>query len=128
MISKISEGIEISVETFYQSDYSNPMNHEFMFAYQITIENHNAFAVKLLHRHWYIFDSNGENREVDGEGVIGIQPVMQQGEQFQYVSGCNLKSEMGKMQGHYTMENLNTKQSFTVNIPPFEMIVPSKLN
>ena len=60
MITKISEGVQISVETFYQSDYSNPGNHEFMFAYRITIENHNSFSVKLDRRHWHIFDSNGE--------------------------------------------------------------------
>jgi ApaG protein len=128
MISKISEGIEISVETFYQFDYSNPANHEFMFAYRITIENHNSFTVKLLKRQWYIFDSNGEHREVDGEGVVGVQPILKPNEQFQYVSGCNLKTEMGKMQGFYTMENQNNKETFTVKIPAFEMIVPAKMN
>lgn len=76
MVSKISEGVEISVETFYQADYSNPLNSEYMFAYRITIENHNNFTVKLLRRHWFIFDSNGEHREVEGEGVVGVQPVL----------------------------------------------------
>lgn len=128
MVTKISEGIQISVETFYQADYSNPQNHEYMFAYRITIENHNSFTVQLLHRNWQIFDSNSEQREVEGEGVVGTQPVLQPGEQFQYVSGCNLKTEMGKMQGFYTMINQNSKQEFTVNIPPFELIVPFKMN
>jgi ApaG protein len=128
MISKISEGVEISVETFYQPDYSNPLNNEFMFAYRITIENHNSFSVQLMHRHWYIFDSNGEMREVEGEGVVGLQPTLQPGEQFQYVSGCNLRTEIGRMQGLYTMENQHTKTVFTVKIPPFDMIVPQKLN
>jgi len=128
MISKISEGVEISVETFYQPDYSNPLNNEFMFAYRITIENHNSFSVQLMHRHWYIFDSNGEMREVEGEGVVGLQPSLQPGEQFQYVSGCNLRTEIGRMQGLYTMENQNNKTVFTVKIPPFDMIVPQKLN
>lgn len=128
MVSIISEGIQISVETFYQHDYSNPVNHEFMFAYRITIENHNQFTAQLTHRHWYIFDSNGEKREVEGEGVVGVQPVLKPGEQFQYVSGCNLKSEMGKMEGFYTVENLNSKQVFTVTIPSFDLIVPLKMN
>jgi len=128
MVSKISEGVQISVETFYQSDYSNPMNNEFMFAYRITIENHNPFTVKLLRRHWYIFDSNSEHREVEGEGVVGVQPVLKPGEHFQYVSGCNLKTEMGKMNGYYTMENQNNKKTFSVKIPSFEMIVPGKMN
>ncbi len=128
MVSKISEGVEISVETFYQSDYSNPVNNEYMFAYRITIENHNSFSVKLLKRQWFIFDSNGEHREVDGEGVVGVQPIIKPNEQFQYVSGCNLRTEMGKMQGYYTMENQHRKETFTVKIPPFELIVPSKMN
>ncbi len=128
MISKISEGVEITVETYYQSGYSNPTNNEFMFAYRITIDNHNAFGIQLLRRHWFIFDSNGEQREVDGDGVIGEQPTLKQGEHFTYVSGCNLRTEMGKMHGYYTMENLNSKQQFKVNIPAFDLIVPTKLN
>lgn len=128
MVSKISSGVEITVETFYQSDYSNPLNHEFMFAYRITIENHNGFAVKLLRRHWYIFDSNGDKREVEGEGVVGVQPVLEPNERYQYVSGCNLRSEMGKMYGTYLMENLNNKATFSVKIPAFQMIVPFKSN
>ena len=128
MVSKISEGVEVSVETFYQQDYSNPMQSEFMFAYRISIENHNSFPVKLHRRHWHIFDSNGSYREVEGEGVVGVQPVLSPGEKYQYVSGCNLKTEMGKMHGTYQMENLNSKQLFDVNIPPFEMFVPFKNN
>lgn len=128
MVSKISEGVEVSVEVFYQNDYSNPMNQDYMFAYRVTVENHNGFALKLLRRHWFIFDSNGEHREVEGEGVIGNQPVLKPSEQYQYVSGCNLKTEMGKMHGTYLMENQNNKEQFYVNIPAFEMIVPFKNN
>lgn len=128
MANKISEGMEVSVETFYQPDYSNPISGEYMFAYRITIENHNGFPVKLQRRHWHIFDSNGSYREVEGEGVVGVQPVLQAGERYQYVSGCNLRTEMGKMYGSYTMENLNNKKSFEVNIPVFEMIVPFKMS
>lgn len=128
MANKISEGVEVSVETFYQPDYSNPLSGEYMFAYRITIENHNSFPVKLHRRHWNIFDSNGSYREVEGEGVVGVQPTLNPGERYQYVSGCNLRTEMGKMHGSYTMENLNDKKSFEVNIPIFEMIVPFKMN
>ena len=128
MISKISEGITISVETYYQPDYSNPVNGEFMFAYRITIENNNTFPVKLLRRHWHINDSNGSLREVEGEGVVGVQPVLSPGEKYQYVSGCNLRTEIGRMHGTYQMENLNNKKFFDVNIPAFEMFVPFKNN
>ena len=128
MVSMISEGVEVCVETFYQQDYSNPMQSEYMFAYRISIENHNSFPVKRHRRHWHIFDSNGSYREVEGEGVVGVQPVLSPGEKYQYVSGCNLKTEMGKMHGTYQMENLNSKQLFDVNIPSFEMFVPFKNN
>lgn len=128
MVSKISEGIEVSVETFYQPDYSNAVSGEFMFAYRITLENHNSYPVKLHRRHWYIIDSNGTNREVEGEGVVGVQPTLQPGERYQYVSGCNLHSEMGKMHGVYVMENLVDKSTFEVKIPVFEMVVPFKMN
>ena len=128
MTSKISGGVKVSVETFYQPEYSNPMNSEFMFAYRITLENHNPFPIKLHRRNWHIFDSNGSHREVEGEGVVGVQPTIETGESYQYVSGCNLRTEMGKMNGSYQMENLNNKAMFQVDIPSFEMIVPMKNN
>jgi ApaG protein len=128
MANKISEGVDVSVETFYQPDYSNPVSGEYMFAYRITIENRNNFPIKLHRRHWHIFDSNGSYREVEGEGVVGVQPTLNPGEKYQYVSGCNLRTEMGKMHGTYTMENLNSKKNFEVNIPVFEMIVPFKMS
>jgi len=128
MVSLISSGVQISVETTYQQDFSNPQQSEYLFAYRINIENQNSFAIKLHRRHWYIFDSNGTYREVEGEGVIEVQPEILPGENYQYVSGCNLRTEMGKMHGTYQMENLNSKQMFEVNIPSFEMIVPLKNN
>lgn len=128
MISKISEGVTVSVETFYQPEYSNPVIGDFMFAYRITLENHNPFPVQLLRRHWYIFDSISGHKEVEGEGVVGVQPVIDPSKTYQYMSGCNLKSELGRMHGVYFMENYNSKKSFLINIPAFEMIVPFKLN
>jgi ApaG protein len=128
MVSKISEGVTVTVETFYQPDYSNPVSSEFMFAYRITLQNNNAFPIKLLRRHWHIFDSNGSHREVEGEGVVGVQPQINPGDQYQYVSGCNLRTEMGKMHGIYLMENLVSRKSFDVKIPVFEMVVPFKMN
>ena len=128
MISKISEGINISVETFYQPEYSNPGNSEYMFAYRITIENNNTFPVKLLRRHWFIYDATGSQREVEGEGVVGVQPQINPGEKYQYISGCNLRTEMGKMYGKYLMENISNKKQFDVIIPAFEMTVPFKMN
>lgn len=124
----ISAGIMVNVEVFFQPEYSNPMQSEYMFAYRITLENYNSYPVKLLRRKWHIFDSNGTYREVEGEGVVGVQPVLQSGESYQYMSGCNLSTDMGKMKGAYEMENLNLKKKFQVIIPEFEMIAPAKAN
>jgi len=128
MVSMVTQGVTVSVETFFQPDYSNPVNGEFMFAYRITIENNNAFPVRLLRRHWHIFDSNASRQEVEGEGVVGLQPQINAGEQYQYISGCNLKTEMGKMHGSYLMEDLSRMKQFEVKIPVFDMVVPFKMN
>lgn len=128
MTSLITAGVQVSVETFYQEDYSNPLQGEYMFAYRVEIENYNSFAVQLHRRHWYIFDSNATRREVEGEGVVGVQPIILPGETYRYVSGCNLKTEIGKMVGTYEMENLDTREIFTVQIPSFDMVVPFKNN
>ena len=128
MVTKTTEGIKISVETFYQEEYSQPLNNEFMFAYRITIENVSQHTIKLLRRHWYIFDSCGITREVEGEGVVGLQPVIEPNKSHQYVSGSHLKTEIGKMYGTYLMERQIDGKKFKVNIPEFQLIAPFKLN
>lgn len=128
MSSKISGGVSIMVDTFYQSEYSDPKNNEFIFAYKITIHNTNVFPVRLLRRKWRIIDSNGAIREVEGEGVVGVQPQIAPGSHYQYISACHLKSELGKMQGSYQLENVVTKKTFQVAIPEFSLEAPFKLN
>lgn len=128
MVTAITEGVKISVETIYQEEHSNPANEHFMFAYKIEVENLSTNSMQLMHRKWFIFDSNGTMREVEGEGVVGVQPVIEPGESYVYVSGCNLKTDMGTMRGNYTMHNLVMETSFKVEIPEFELIVPYKLN
>ncbi|MBC7862363.1 MAG: Co2+/Mg2+ efflux protein ApaG [Bacteroidia bacterium] len=128
MTRSITEGVEISVDTRFLDDHSNPMDRFYFFLYTITIENKNDFTVQLLRRHWYIFDSNGEKREVEGEGVVGETPVLEAGEKYTYSSGCNLMTEMGKMRGIYSMNRLLDNKSFEVTIPEFLLIAPQKLN
>lgn len=128
MVHCITEGVGVSVETFYQMDQSNVLSNEFIFAYRITIVNYCAVPIKLINRHWHIFDSNGTKREVEGEGVVGMQPILEPNEKFQYVSAVNLRTEMGKMYGTYVMENAYDKNLFKVKIPEFNLIVDSKNN
>jgi len=128
MATQITDGVKVSVETVYQPEYSNPENEHFMFAYRITIENLGDYSVQLLRRHWYIFDSNGTYREVEGEGVVGQQPIIEPGERHEYVSGCNLKSDMGTMRGTYSMLRELDGSIFEVDIPTFDLIAPHRLN
>ena len=123
-----TKGIKISVETFYHEKHSRPTDQKFVFLYRITIENKSNTTVKLLRRHWYIFDSNGNIREVEGEGVIGKQPVLRPGESHQYVSWSPLQSEMGKMYGYYLMNDEMNHKNFKVLVPEFKLVAPFKLN
>ena len=128
MTQAISNGIKISVETEYQPNHSQSLIHEHIFSYHISIENTLPDAIKLHSRHWHIFDSLGIWREVKGDGVVGLQPLLLPGEKFDYTSSCNLITEIGKMRGTYTMIRLRDKKKFNVGIPEFELISPIKMN
>ncbi len=128
MTTAISSGIKISVDCQYESRFSNPENNLFMFSYGIKIENKNNYPVQLLRRHWFIYDSNTKSREVEGEGVIGQQPIIMPGEAYAYRSSCDFTTDTGKMCGKYQMENLETGEVFDVPVPDFMLIVPHKLN
>jgi ApaG protein len=128
MVTQITSGIKVSVETSYQASQSNPLHAEFLFAYRITIENTADYTVQLKRRHWFIFDSTGIKTEVEGEGVVGEQPLLKPGAVYSYVSGCSLSSEIGKMHGEYLFEKTMDKSIFHVKIPAFFMEVPGKLN
>ena len=128
MNKAIINDIQINVETFYQESASYPDSGHFVFAYRITIKNNSEHTVKLLRRHWHIVDSIGAKREVEGEGVVGLQPVLAPYQKYQYVSGCNLQTEMGKMYGTYLMEKQLDGNTFHVEIPEFHMVVPYKNN
>lgn len=128
MVTAITQGVKISVDTVYQEEYSNPEKEHFMFAYQISVENLSDYSIQLMRRQWFIFDSNGTQREVEGEGVVGIQPVIEPGESYSYVSGCNLTTDIGSMSGNYLMHRTADESDFTVDIPEFQLIVPYRLN
>ncbi|MCS6833401.1 MAG: Co2+/Mg2+ efflux protein ApaG [Flammeovirgaceae bacterium] len=126
MVTAITEGIRVSVETRYEEGHSLPENH--VFTYKITIENNSQYTIQLLRRHWYIYDADGHKREVEGEGVIGQQPIIEPGQAYTYSSGCNLGYPMGKMVGNYLMERCLDGKKFKVQIPEFVMMAPFLLN
>jgi ApaG protein len=128
MVTQTTHNVKITVKTIYQEDYSSPAHGHYLFSYQITIENYSEYTIRLVSRHWHIFDSSNEHREVEGEGVVGQQPVLEPGENYSYESACNLTSDFGKMHGTYLMERKIDGHKFYVKIPEFQLIVPGKLN
>ncbi len=128
VVTEVTKGVKVTVETEYQPEYSSPSQYHYVFTYRVTIENGSAHTIQLLRRMWHIHDINTSARTVEGEGVVGQQPIMEPGEQHQYVSGCNLKSGIGKMHGSYEMERVIDGAKFQVSIPEFLMIFPHKLN
>ncbi|MFN8309489.1 MAG: Co2+/Mg2+ efflux protein ApaG [Chitinophagales bacterium] len=128
MVSEITAGIEVIVETTYQEQHSVPEAHEFVFSYKIHIQNHNEFTVQLLRRRWEIVNAVGELEVIEGEGVVGRQPVLYANESHEYISGCRLLTAQGRMRGKYYFQNKITGDHFEVNIPEFRLEAPFSLN
>ncbi|MBX7095243.1 MAG: Co2+/Mg2+ efflux protein ApaG [Flavobacteriales bacterium] len=128
MVTDISAGVLVSVQMHYEDDLSNPANRHFIYSYKIRLENKNEFPVQLLRRHWYIQDSLGYPREVEGEGVVGQQPHLLPGDSYEYESACNLASDFGLMFGTYLFKNMVDGTLFQVQIPKFQLFTPDRLN
>ncbi len=120
----ITNEVKVMVETAYQNDQYSAYKSQHMFAYRITIINQSEFTIKLLRRHWHIIDVPYSHSEVEGEGVVGLQPILEPGENHHYVSGCALVSPIGKMYGTYTMERQLDGKQFVVQIPEFVLQIP----
>ncbi|WP_340065181.1 Co2+/Mg2+ efflux protein ApaG [Ascidiimonas aurantiaca] len=128
MITQVTKGIKISVETSFEGTFFKNYKMHFAFGYRITIENNSKDSVQLTSRHWKIFDSLNNLEIVDGEGVIGKKPVLKPGESHTYSSGCLLTSPIGAMRGHYNMINFTSTKKFRVFIPTFKLCAPFALN
>lgn len=128
MDTKLTEGVEVAVEANYQEEFSKPSEDQFVYAYRVVINNFTNELLKVQARHLFVFDSMGKKREIKGEGVVGDQPVIDSMDYYEYVSACNLKSEMGKIGGYYLVENLSNNNTFKIQIPEFQLIAPQILN
>ncbi len=96
-----SKGIRIRVGAQYLPERSDPDHKNYTFAYKVRMTNVGDERAQLLTRHWIILDAHNERREVHGEGVVGEQPRLEPGESFEYVSGCQMPTEWGTMEGSY---------------------------
>ena len=126
MPTATTEHIRVSVEATYLEDRSAPEENSFAFAYQVTIANEGHGRVKLMRRHWIITDGNGEVREVEGPGVVGEQPVLDDGDAHQYTSGAVLTTPVGTMEGTYEMHEPDGR-IFKATIPRFALRKPGVL-
>ena len=127
MYTKTTNSINITVNPTYLEDQSEPDEHLFVWAYQVTINNLGKESVQLKNRFWKIIDSNGSKQEVKGEGVIGEQPVLKPGEKFEYTSGAPLSTPSGFMEGYYEMVTTNGIK-FDATIPLFSLDSPHVSN
>ncbi len=119
-----TEGVTVRVAVNFLPEQSRVDAGKWFWVYHIRIENDGADPVQLLTRHWRITDGRGLVNFVDGDGVVGEQPVLAQGQAHDYVSGCPLGTPMGSMEGHYTMQRADGSL-VEVAIPFFPLAAPA---
>ena len=123
MYKKRTRDINVPVKPFYLEDQSAPDENHFVWAYHVKIENNGIQTVQLRTRYWQITDADGRVQEVRGPGVVGEQPVLGPGDDFEYTSGTPLQTPSGIMVGTYQMEAPNG-ECFDVRIPAFSLDSP----
>ncbi len=126
-MSKTDYQFGISVDTRFLDDQSVPEERRYVFAYTIHIRNEGQVPARLLGRHWLITDGNGKVQEVVGEGVVGEQPWLRPGEDFEYTSGAVLETDIGTMRGSYDML-ADDGTRFAAPIPAFTLSIPRTLH
>lgn len=117
----------VTVKTQYLEEQSDPERANYVFAYAVTIKNTGQVAAQLISRHWVITDANSHTQEVKGLGVVGQQPLLQPGEQFEYTSGTSLLAPQGSMTGEYFCV-AEDGERFEVKIPEFVLSLPRTLH
>ncbi|MEN2785886.1 Co2+/Mg2+ efflux protein ApaG [Sphingomonas qilianensis] len=119
-----TRGITVRVSVSYLPDQSEPQRGRWFWSYHVRLENDGPQAVQLLSRRWIITDGRGATHSVEGEGVVGEQPMIAPGASFDYVSGCPLATPTGHMQGSYQMIG-EDGAAFDVAIPKFALHAPA---
>jgi ApaG protein len=120
---RVTDGFTVRVSVSHLPEQSEPLRQRWFWAYHIRIENHGDMTAQLISRHWEITDSRGGVNIVDGEGVIGEQPIIAPGESYDYVSGCPLNTPKGTMVGAFQMLGEDGRW-FDIEIPEFYMQAP----
>ncbi len=124
--TRVTAGISITAAAHYLAHESLPEEKQYVFAYKIVIENHGDTAAKLLERHWIILDADNSRDDVEGPGVVGETPRLAPGEKFEYMSGCQLPTPWGTMEGTYLFQRDDGSQ-FRAHIGRFFLVAPQLL-
>ena len=119
--------IDVRVQARFLAEQSTPEDGRFVFAYTIRIHNAGKMPARLISRHWLITDDNGKVQEVRGDGVVGEQPWLRPGEEFEYTSGAILETALGTMRGSYQML-ADDGTRFEAPIDAFTLAVPRTLH
>ena len=127
MSSALTRGILVTVRSEYMADRSSAASKQYAFAYTVNIANQGTETAQLKSRHWIISDAFGAVQEVRGEGVVGAQPVLRPGEEFEYTSWCVIGTPAGSMRGTYQMVTTEGDR-FDAEIAPFPLDRPELLN
>ncbi|SHH72258.1 Co2+/Mg2+ efflux protein ApaG [Massilia sp. CF038] len=117
----------VTVKTQYLEEQSDPARDHFVFTYTINIQNTGTVPAQLISRHWVITDASNKVQEVRGLGVVGHQPLLKPGEQFEYTSGTQLATAQGSMYGEYFCVAEDGHQ-FEAKIPEFVLSLPRTLH
>ena len=120
----VTDGVTVRVAVNFLPEQSRVEAGKWFWVYHIRIENDSDEAVQLLTRYWRITDGRGMVSHVEGEGVVGEQPLLLPGQSHDYVSGCPLSTAHGTMTGHYTFARTDDSQ-FDVAIPFFPLAAPA---
>ncbi|CAK1955394.1 Co2+/Mg2+ efflux protein ApaG [Photobacterium swingsii] len=119
--------IKCHVTTHYLAERSEPENQRFVFSYTITIANLGQGNAQLLNRYWLITDANGKQLVIEGEGVVGEQPLITANDEYTYTSGTIIETPVAVMQGRYTMQT-DEGETFSADVAPFRLAIPNILH
>jgi ApaG protein len=120
MFYRMTDGIRVTAQPVYLASQSSPAASRYVFAYHMRIENVGPVAAQLMWRHWYIHDPVAGDSEVEGEGVIGQQPLIDPGTVHEYQSFCVLQAPEGSMEGFYELVRPDGTR-IRAAIPRFEL-------
>lgn len=123
----VKDLIRIEVQTRYLDSDSHPEKNQFVFSYRIRISNQESHSLQLISRHWYITNSFGITEEIQGLGVVGLQPQIEPGDTFEYESLCPLLTSTGSMKGYYHFVT-EKGDKISIPIPEFFLVAPQSLH